>query len=152
MQGRPAARSVSPCEQHRQHAHPYAPGPFALAPRSRWTACLNSWARWRSHLGDGFSLSHRLAPRLSAATNRSTGSDVGQVLRGSEAPRLQFPKFPFGYFWMAVCLRERNDPGWREYASKALDILRKTTILDGHHKHHDEAKREIEGWFAHSPA
>jgi len=53
---------------------------------------------------------------------------------------------------MAVCLRERNDPRWREYASKALDILRKTTILDGHHKHHDEAKREIEGWFAHSPA
>jgi hypothetical protein len=60
----------------------------------------------------------------------------------------RFPRYPFGYYWMAVCLRVKNDPGWKDYASQALTILQKTTILNGHHSHHDEAKHEIETWFA----
>ena len=59
----------------------------------------------------------------------------------------KFPKFPFGYFYLALCLRGRGDERWKIHAKDAIDILEKTTKIDGHHNHHDETLIKIKSWF-----
>jgi Ca2+/Na+ antiporter len=59
----------------------------------------------------------------------------------------KFPKFPFAYYFLALCLRDRGDPCWRDYATKAIVILEKTTTIDGHHRHHDEVLRRLRDYL-----
>ncbi|MSP40264.1 MAG: hypothetical protein EXR70_17380 [Deltaproteobacteria bacterium] len=55
----------------------------------------------------------------------------------------KFPTFPFSYYALAFCLRQRDDKFWQGYAMKAIEILDKTTRIDGHHRNHEQALREI---------
>lgn len=48
------------------------------------------------------------------------------------------PKFPFSYYFVALCLKEKNDDDWNIYAAKAITILEITTTIDGHRVHHDK--------------
>ncbi|MCL5269743.1 MAG: hypothetical protein M1457_04130 [bacterium] len=50
----------------------------------------------------------------------------------------KYPHFPFSYYYISDCLKERGDPSWKDYAHKAIDILEKTTSITGHHHNHDE--------------
>jgi hypothetical protein len=57
----------------------------------------------------------------------------------------RFPTFPFSYYSLAVCLRKYgNDDSWRYYAHRAIEILKKTTMLAGHDRGHDEALKELQ--------
>jgi hypothetical protein len=59
-----------------------------------------------------------------------------------------FPRFPFAYFALAESLRLRGDPSWREYATKAMSILEKTTMIEGHNHSHDEALSKLKTYMA----
>jgi len=58
----------------------------------------------------------------------------------------EYPNFPFGYYYLALCHRERGDDEWRLHAQHALDILKNTTQIDGHSKNHDEVLNKILLW------
>ena len=62
----------------------------------------------------------------------------------------KFPKFPFGYYFLAFCLRERGDDEWRFHARQAVKILRMTTQVDGHSRNHDEVLNKISSWLEES--
>lgn len=53
-----------------------------------------------------------------------------------------FPKFPYGYSYLASALWKRGDPMWRGFALRAVAILEKTVIVPGHHPDHDTALRQ----------
>jgi len=59
----------------------------------------------------------------------------------------KYPNFPFAYYFVALCLRERNDKGWRQYAEAAVNILLKTTTIDGHNENHDEVLRKLQSYL-----
>lgn len=69
------------------------------------------------------------------------------ALRYYEQAIDEYPKFPFSYYALAFCLRQRQNPKWTEYAKKAQGILSKTTEIDGHHDTHDQALQKIETWL-----
>jgi hypothetical protein len=53
------------------------------------------------------------------------------------------PDFPFSYYGIALILKSRNDPSWRDYAEKAKEILEHTTQIKGHSTAHDECLAEM---------
>lgn len=55
-----------------------------------------------------------------------------------------YPKFPFSYSALAFCLRGQGDHSWMDYATRAADILRITTTIDGHHSSQDLILRELD--------
>jgi hypothetical protein len=55
------------------------------------------------------------------------------------------PLYPFSYYFLAKCLKERQDPLWREHALTAGQIFSKTVVLPGHHGDHDLAIKEVTG-------
>jgi hypothetical protein len=55
-----------------------------------------------------------------------------------------YPKFPFSYYSLAFCLKAQGDHLWTDYANKAMEILRITTKIGGHHSSHDLILRELE--------
>lgn len=59
----------------------------------------------------------------------------------------KYPKFPFGHYFLAVCLRKGGNDEWRVHAHRALEILKITTRIDGHHSHHDEFLEKVSVWF-----
>ncbi len=103
-------------------------------------------------------LSLRVKPPLKYSTNLS------EMLKGSyDANETQFafrfdanaeviyrkvienyPKFPFPYFGLAVCLKNRGDPNWKPYAEKAGEILKKTTSISGHEDQHDQVLERLQ--------
>ena len=52
----------------------------------------------------------------------------------------EFPRFPFSYFWLALCLRDRGESPWQPHARSAYSIFEPTTQIAGHQVSHDEAK------------
>ena len=56
---------------------------------------------------------------------------------------LSFPRFPFTYHGLSLCLRSRGDSSWRSYAEKAVKILEITTSLESHHPIHDKTLTEL---------
>lgn len=56
----------------------------------------------------------------------------------------QSSRFPFAYYALAFCLSQSGDGSWKHYAVRAVEILRRTTTIDGHHPNHDQALRELE--------
>ncbi|MBI2182284.1 MAG: hypothetical protein HYU31_15880, partial [Deltaproteobacteria bacterium] len=74
--------------------------------------------------------------RASYPCNPSTIAKFQEVIA-------KVPDFPFSYYAMASCLRQRGDSSWKGYAMKAVDILENTTIIDGHHPSHDQVLREL---------
>lgn len=59
----------------------------------------------------------------------------------------EFPKFPFSYYAIAVCLRANGDKIWRTYAEKAVEIFKRTTTISGHNSQHDQAFLELEKYL-----
>jgi hypothetical protein len=59
-----------------------------------------------------------------------------------EATR-RFSDFPFSYYALAVCLKEKGDPEWRGYAEKAASIFGKTTSLKEHQPSQDRALQQL---------
>lgn len=57
-----------------------------------------------------------------------------------------YPHFPFAYYFLAKSQKKRNDAMWKSNAKKALEILTKTTKINGHFLHHDQAKEDILTW------
>jgi hypothetical protein len=58
------------------------------------------------------------------------------------------PRFPFSYYWMALCLKDAGDPTWVESARKAVEIFQITTQISGHHPSHDECLRKLREFLA----
>ncbi len=55
----------------------------------------------------------------------------------------KYPKFPFSYYSLALCLRAREDKTWKDYALKAIEIFKKTTQIEGHNENHDQAMKNL---------
>jgi len=76
-----------------------------------------------------------------------------RMRRGPEAEQRyceviqKFPKFPFGHYFLALCLRERGDQEWPKHASRAVEILKLTTQIDGHSSNHDEVLEKLCAWL-----
>lgn len=56
----------------------------------------------------------------------------------------KYPNFPFAYYYVALCLHQKNDSGWRQYAGTAVNILLSTTMIDGHNGNHDEVLQKLQ--------
>lgn len=56
----------------------------------------------------------------------------------------KYPRFPFGYYYLSFALYSKNDPSWKFYARRAVEILKKTTIIDGHNGDHDKILKMLE--------
>lgn len=55
-----------------------------------------------------------------------------------------FPKFPFSYYGLALCLEEKGDKSWKVYAEKAVEIFKKTTSISGHNVNHDQCLKILQ--------
>lgn len=60
----------------------------------------------------------------------------------------KYPNFPFGYYFVSLCLRERKDVAWRKYARQAAELLQKTTMIAGHNENHDEILTKLQGYLS----
>jgi hypothetical protein len=60
----------------------------------------------------------------------------------------QFPHFPFGFYALALTLRNRRDPTWRDFAQQAIVIFTRTTAMAGCNPGHFAALRELKGYLA----
>lgn len=56
----------------------------------------------------------------------------------------KYPNSPFAYYFVALCLHQKDDSGWRQYAEAAVNILMKTTMIDGHNANHDEVLQKLQ--------
>lgn len=56
----------------------------------------------------------------------------------------EFPDFPFSYFALASCKKQRNESDWNYYAKRALEIVKWTTTIGGHKKEHDSIINYLE--------
>lgn len=59
----------------------------------------------------------------------------------------KFPKFPFAYYFLVLCLKDRNNEGWKDYATKAIKILEITTSISGHQQDHDKVLQRLYGFL-----
>ncbi len=59
----------------------------------------------------------------------------------------KYPDFPFSYYELAFCKRQRNESDWRDYAEKAVNILKWTTQVGGHKPEHDVALSELKEYL-----
>jgi hypothetical protein len=51
----------------------------------------------------------------------------------------RYPDFPFSYYALAYCLQRSGDPGWRQYAESAIQIVENTTLINNHQESHDQS-------------
>ena len=59
----------------------------------------------------------------------------------------QFSSFPFSHLALAMCARRVGDVGWRQYADRAMEILKHTTQIAGSHPHHAESYRLLQRYL-----
>jgi hypothetical protein len=55
----------------------------------------------------------------------------------------KYPKYPFPYYLITLCLKNANDPSWKIYARKGLDICNKTTMVPKHSPSHDDVLKRL---------
>ena len=55
------------------------------------------------------------------------------------------PTFPFSHAALSACAFDAGDSAWAGHAERAMDILRHTVQIAGHHRHHDDAYRFLQG-------
>ena len=60
----------------------------------------------------------------------------------------KYPKFPFSYYAMFEILLRMNKKKCLEYAYNCIEILKITTTIEGHHKQHDDALKQLIGTVA----
>jgi hypothetical protein len=74
---------------------------------------------------------------------------IGRVQMNSEAEAIyrrvvvEYPDFPFGHYYLALCLREKADTDWRTHAEMALALFEETTQIVGHNPQHDDGLRRL---------
>jgi hypothetical protein len=61
-------------------------------------------------------------------------------------------RFPFPYYYRALCIYANKREGWQQDLAKATSILRITTSIPGHNGNHDDVLRLIETDGANLPA
>jgi hypothetical protein len=66
-----------------------------------------------------------------------------EAIEACKAVIEKMPQYPFSYYFLAKCLKEQNNPLWRENALKAQRILKETTAFPSHNGDHDVALKEI---------
>ncbi len=49
----------------------------------------------------------------------------------------QYPKYPFPYLYIGLCLKEARDPSWKTYGTKGLELFMNTTTIPKHNPSHD---------------
>jgi hypothetical protein len=54
-----------------------------------------------------------------------------------------YPRFPFSYYALAICLHSRSVSAWKQYAERAIDIFEKTTKVAGHQPSHEQALAQL---------
>ena len=57
------------------------------------------------------------------------------------------PNYPFPYYFLAICLKEKGDQTWQKYAKDGIQILEKTTTIPGHDPGHDDALKRMKDLF-----
>jgi hypothetical protein len=62
----------------------------------------------------------------------------------------QYPRFPFGYYALALSLRARGDPSWRDLAQQGVVVFEQTTAKAGCNPSHFAALKELRGYLAQS--
>ena len=93
----------------------------------------------------------RYSSALTRALEGSWGERDGQLYRRCDQTSLakfsavagSHPTFPFAHSALANCAVEASADGWRQHAERALEILRHTTQIAGHHRHHDEVYEHL---------
>lgn len=55
----------------------------------------------------------------------------------------RFPRFPFAYYFLALCLKDKDEPNWKLPAQQAVELLQKTTQIAGHDAAHDEVLAKL---------
>jgi hypothetical protein len=55
----------------------------------------------------------------------------------------KYPKYPFPYLYIALCLKKAQDPSWKDYATKGLEIFKKTTMVPQHTPSHESGLKMI---------
>lgn len=60
----------------------------------------------------------------------------------------KYPKFPFGYYFVVLCLKDKGNDEWKTYAKKAVEILEQTVKIDGHNKGNDEVLAKLKHWLS----
>ncbi len=57
------------------------------------------------------------------------------------------PNYPFPYYFLAICLKQKGDDTWQKYARDGMQILEKTTTIPGHDAGHDDALKRMKDLF-----
>lgn len=55
----------------------------------------------------------------------------------------KYPFWPFSHYILAICLKDQNDKSWENHASKAFEILEKTTAVPNHNSDHSLIMQEV---------
>lgn len=58
----------------------------------------------------------------------------------------EYPDFPFAYYAEANCLRDLNDPKYKDFANKASDIFKYTIQVPGHNRLHKSLLDNLKAW------
>jgi len=89
-------------------------------------------------------ISRMLDGALTITDGRSQYKCDPASIQQYETVSTQSPRFPFAYYALAFCLSQSGDATWKQYAVRAIEILNRTTTIDGHHPDHDQALHELE--------
>jgi hypothetical protein len=65
------------------------------------------------------------------------------AIKKCESVIQKLPSYPFGYYFLALCQKQNQNPEWKQNALKAKLILDKTTRIPGHHPDHDRVFAEV---------
>ena len=59
----------------------------------------------------------------------------------------EHPTFPFSYYVLAACHKEKGEQMWITYSQRDLEILEFTTQVPAHNRHHDTVRQRLEDWM-----
>ncbi|MCF7908354.1 MAG: hypothetical protein K9L86_05745 [Candidatus Omnitrophica bacterium] len=97
--------------------------------------------------GSGIKLSTPISTSLENAIIEKDGKYFPTCSKEAEEKFKQtiksYPRFPFSYYGLAVCLRSKEDEAWKDYANQAIEIFKKTISIKDHNSGHDQAMKEL---------
>jgi len=108
-------------------------------------------ASW-NHIGEtesggGVSFSGPLSGLLNKRVTERNGRIVWQcnpeALKDYQRIIKQYPRYPFPYWYIGMCLKEARDPSWKSYATKGLELFMKTTTIPKHSLSHDSGLKSL---------
>jgi hypothetical protein len=84
-----------------------------------------------------------LAGTYTIVNDRATVSCDATSIQKLKQVTTTYPDFPFSYYFLARCLKQSGSVDWKRYAAQAVEILKYTTMIDAHHRNHDDILREL---------